>query len=222
MDNNTLDIQNLHDSISDYKGSADVSNSELGLLASHFRALESEAVPQIDQSLKGQQKGRACRPFNAKNIAVWEQSRRLGAAIVGKVRCTYAHIAIPTPDSSLLNLFTLQASMFAGDYLIQDCGVAEVDPELTEAVFGAPAPCDSRDCFDAGKPHVGKLTDAAFEHIKQYCAITTPYVIYYPRRWSWRFVAQPAPGIQPPTPTPSTKRKWLFPIVAGALAYLFD
>ena len=196
-------------------------NVRLPSLVKQFSEREAAAVPNIDASLKGTRKGTACKPFNFENMQVWEQARRLGMTLVGKVRCTYADIAVPTTDGSLTRIFSLQAKAFDGDYIIEDCGASECSSDLTTAVFGAPAPCDTRDFYDGAKPHVGRLSDEAFAYVSQHCNLTTPYVIYFPKRLTWHFLPEKCKGIEANTKS-GKSGKWFLPLLAGAVSFLID
>ena len=185
-------IINLHSKISFY------SKSEKDELSAYFAELEKSAVTSNDS-----------------NIAVWQTARSLGAALYGRIRCTYANISIPTQDGVQTRLFSLQRGTFP-ELVIEDCGSAELDPKRTTPVLGAPAPCDVRDLTNADKPHVGKLAEDVWHYVQAACGgmPTTPYVLYYPKRFTWTFTPDKCATI------PGEKKNWL-PIALPVVLSLF-
>lgn len=214
-------IQERYTSIKDYQALVDKAP-----LQEYFMYLERDAVPV---NIPPKDKRAACKPFNDKNIEVWQSARKLGAAIYGRVRCTFAYIYLPS-DTGAVRVFSLQGKQFTDYPAIEDCGVGEVSTELTSAVFGTPAPCDVRDFINPDTLHVGKLTDTAYKFV-QTCTnnrLQSPYILYRPDRFSWHFEFGECASIIPdtPAPTPVTpqqkKKSWLLALLAGAASILTD
>ena len=167
---------------------------------------------------------------NEENLFRWASFRRSGFVMSGKIRCTFSRIYLPMGGGRTSLLWSLQKKMFP-EIVIEDVGINELNADVMQYIFGVMPPINSENFYDASTLHVGKLSDASWQLIKnsKNGMPTTPYVLYYPDRFTWecdttrKVERLVVPVIPTPNPEPQpAKSKLVIPALLAAASFIID